>query len=246
MSVFGAYARYYDLLYQDKDYEGEVRYVGSLIDRHLNNGLNLLDIGCGTGRHADLFSRRGMKVSGIDRSEDMIRAARKSYPEINFQQGDFSTFGLDQKFDVITALFHVVSYINSDQELVSAFSNVSRHLKPGGLFIFDCWHGPAVLHHKPELRVKRLQDDAFRVVRIAEPDLIEAENRVDVNYQVFVGDEGGWDEFSESHSMRYLFANEIESFLDRAGMHLIHTEEWMTSRAPSRDSWGVVYVAEMT
>jgi hypothetical protein len=34
MSVFAAYSRYYDLLYRDKDYAAEARYVHELVQRH--------------------------------------------------------------------------------------------------------------------------------------------------------------------------------------------------------------------
>ena len=49
MSVFNEYARYYDLLYRDKDYVGEVEYVHRLLQAHAPGAQSLLNLGCGSG-----------------------------------------------------------------------------------------------------------------------------------------------------------------------------------------------------
>ena len=64
MIQFGSlYSQYYDLLYSDKDYEGEVDYVNTLLKENSNNAKTLLDMGCGTGAHAEIFCDKGYKVS---------------------------------------------------------------------------------------------------------------------------------------------------------------------------------------
>ena len=45
-------ADFYDELYESKDYTAEADYVDGLIQRHLPGAQSLLDLGCGTGRHA--------------------------------------------------------------------------------------------------------------------------------------------------------------------------------------------------
>ena len=76
MIQFGSlYSQYYDLLYSDKDYEGEVDYVNTLLRENSNNAKTLLDMGCGTGAHAEIFCDKGYKVHGIDLSEDMLKTA---------------------------------------------------------------------------------------------------------------------------------------------------------------------------
>src|SRR6478609_5890219 len=76
MSVFGNYSRYYDLLYRDKDFKGEAQYVHSLIERQRPGARSVLDLGCGTGRHASLLAERGYDVTGVDRSPAMLAEAR--------------------------------------------------------------------------------------------------------------------------------------------------------------------------
>jgi methylase of polypeptide subunit release factors len=66
MSVFGAYARYYDLLYRDKDYAAEAQYVHRLIQSHALGARSILELGCGTGAHAVLLAGEGYRIHGVD------------------------------------------------------------------------------------------------------------------------------------------------------------------------------------
>lgn len=243
MSVFDAYARYYDLLNQEKDYASEAQYVASLIKKHGGETSALIDIGCGTGRHAELLAAAGFEVEGLDRAEAMIAQARLRNPDIEYHVGDLCDFNLGKRFGVVSALFHVISYLTEDEQLKDAFQHIRDHLEPGGLLIFDCWHGPAVLHQQPEVRIRRLGDKGTRVVRIAEPEMLPDKNRVNVNFQVFVEENGNWSEFTEEHPMRYLFRPEIEKLLADSGMKILQAEEWLTGREPDEDTWSVVYVA---
>ena len=245
MSVFGTYARYYDLFYGEKDYEAEAAYVSSLVQKFTPGATSLLDLGCGTGRYTELFSRMGYKAVGMDRSEDMISMARQRNLNIQFDCGDICSFDLNTKYDVVVALFHVMSYLTTDHDLRQAFKHIKKHLEPGGLLVFDCWHGPAVLSTLPEVRVKRVQQGDTRLVRVAEPSMIAEENRVDVNFQVFVKENGTWGEFSETHSIRYLFQLEIIELLSNNRMQLLHAEEWLNAENPSKDTWNVVYVCQL-
>ena len=141
MSVFGAYSRYYDLLYEDKDYSKEAEFVSSIIRRHAPGARTVLDLGCGTGIHACTLARKGYQVTGLDRSADMLAKARERHGEagshgsgpVEFQQGDIRDFKLTHRFDVVVALFHVISYLPANSDLEAAFSRIRDHLKPGGL-----------------------------------------------------------------------------------------------------------------
>ena len=79
--VFNEYAQYYDLLYYDKNYELEAEYIDSLIKKYNSNTKKILDLGCGTGKHADILSKRGYRVHGIDLSECMLYEAQKKTAE---------------------------------------------------------------------------------------------------------------------------------------------------------------------
>lgn len=254
MSVFGAYSRYYNLLYKDKDYAGEAEYIHGLVHKYHPGAKTLLNLGCGTGRHDILLAGKGYDVTGVDMSKEMLAVALSNlstlnpHPllsSLNFHQGDIRTVSLGRTFDVVTSLFHVMSYQVTNADLLAAFATVREHLNPGGIFIFDCWYGPAVLTDRPAVRVKRLEDEDISVTRIAEPVMHPNENVVDVNYHVFIRDKanGEAEELKETHRMRYLFRPEIEFFLAQSGLTPIDSSEWMSGKAPGFDTWGVCFLA---
>jgi SAM-dependent methyltransferase len=252
MSVFGNYARYYDLLYRDKDYAGEVRYVCDLLQRYGAKVRRLLELGCGTGRHAELLAQQGFDVCGIDGSAVMLEqaqrraaAARAGRGALSFRQGDIRTFELSERFDAVLSLFHVVSYLTTNADLRALFGAVKRHLAPGGVFVFDFWYGPAVLTDRPSVRVRRLEDDVIDVTRLAEPVMHPQENVVDVNYEILIREKatGRQESVRENHRMRYLFQPELDLLLSDAGLAPVAAEEWMTAKQPGFDTWGVCCVA---
>lgn len=251
-AVFGSYSRYYNLLYQDKDYSGETEYLHRLVQTYRPGARSLLDLGCGTGRHDLLLSQKGYSVVGVDISEEMLKIANSQpVPDgflpsaVAFHLGDIRSVRLDRQFDVVVSLFHVISYQTSNDDLLRAFKTAREHLAPGGVFIFDFWYGPAVLTDRPAVRIKRLEDDEIVVTRIAEPVMQPNANLVDVNYQMLIRDKrsGGVEELRESHLMRYLFQPEIEMLLDGVGLDLVAAEEYLTGRPLGFDTWGACMVA---
>jgi len=183
----------------------------------------------------------------------MIRKARERIlgleeglrKRISFSQGDVRVERTGKPHDAVVSLFHVMSYQTSDEDLAGSFATAKAHLKPGGIFLFDCWFGPAVLAEGPSVRVKRLEDGKVRITRIAEPVLYAEQNKVEVKYLVLIRDkvEGTVEEISEIHPMRYLFTPEVERLLADTGLTLLESQEWMTGRRPGLDTWNVCYIA---
>ena len=254
MNVFGKYAHYYDLLYRDKDYAGETNFIHELIQKHAPNAKAILELGCGTGKHADLLSKMGYEVLGIDISREMLEAANRRLSDLkekraiklSFDRGDIRIYRTERRFDAVISLFHVMSYQTTNKDLQGVFETAKVHLKQGGVFIFDCWYGPAVLTDRPAVRIKRFEDDAIQVTRIAEPEIHANENIVDVNYHVFIKNKatGIVEELKETHCMRYLFKPEIDFLFEQAGFKFVDIVEWMTDRAPGFDTWGVCCVGK--
>lgn len=254
MKTFGHYAQYYNLLYQDKDYSSEADYVAALLRKYGSSIDTVLDIGCGTGLHAVYLAERGFHVHGIDQSVEMLEVAehrRNNLPQdikgrLVFSVGDARHLNLERQFDAVTALFHVMSYQTRNVDLTATLDSVGRHLQDNGLFLFDCWYGPAVLTERPEVRVKDLEDDKIKVVRVAEPVMLVNENVVEVNYRVMITDQnsGVIKEVREQHRMRYLFQPEVAYLLDEAGFSILDVFEYGTGRDPDSSTWGVCFIAQ--
>lgn len=244
--VFGLYAAYYDLLYRDKDYAAEAAFVAARLRAHRPQARSLLELGCGTGRHAALFFGMGFDVTGVDRSEGMLTRARVSGPGCSFHAGDIRELALGRRFDAVISLFHVMSYQTADADLAAALACASAHLAPGGLLLFDFWHGPAVLKTPPEVRVKEMADERIAVTRRADPEHHAQRRVVDVHFTVDIREQCGEraETLRETHSMRYFSMPELKGFLAAAGLQLLESGEWMTGAPESDDAWSVYCLAE--
>jgi SAM-dependent methyltransferase len=255
MTVFDHYARYYDLLYRDKDYAAEAQYVHMLLQKHASGSKKLLEFGSGTGRHATFLAQTGYSIYGIERSHKMIAHANSHLLQmplnikenLRFCQGDIRTIRIPEQFDAVIALFHVMSYQLTNEDLHNVFACAKAHLKSGGVFLFDCWYGPGVLSDPPTVRVKRFEDQKIAVTRIAEPVLHANENYVDVNYQILISDKATTrlEEFHECHQMRYLFTPEIREFFFRAGMRFVTFYEDLTEKPPAANTWNAYFIGNV-
>jgi SAM-dependent methyltransferase len=254
LKKFSDYAQYYDLLNQKKDYKQEVDYIISLLKKFAPDASNLLELGCGTGLHAINFAKNGYHVTGVDQSQDMINLARKRLKTspnsisnlVTFNIGDIRTYSFKKSFDAALSLFHVISYQITNHDLNQSFNTVSKHLKLGGIFVFDCWYGPAVITDKPYARNKKFEDDKIIVNRKAIPYIHPLKNRVDVHFYIKITNKktGESEDIKEIHSMRYLFNPEIELLLKMNNLKLLHSEEWLTGNKPDFDSWYVTFICE--
>ena len=245
--VFDKYAQYYDLLYQDKDYQRETDYILSYIKKHHPETINILEFGSGSGIHGRLLANAGFQVRGIERSQEMIDQGHSANlgknQNSNFSciQGDCKSTILGDDFDAVISLFHVLSYQTSNEEVLAMLKNAHRQLKPGGIFIFDYWYAPAVWYLGPKLRVKQVRNKQLAITRIAEPECFREQNIVKVNYQTFVEDlkSNHISKIKETHEMRAFNTEEIREFASQTGFTPLHSEEWLTSHTPSKDTWGV-------
>jgi SAM-dependent methyltransferase len=252
MSNFEKYAGYYDLLYGSKDYAGEVSYMIRIIRSWSPSAADVLELGTGTGRHGHLLAEHGFNVHGIDRSREMDAIARENAPQgcagsFTCQVGDICAVRLDRSFDAVVALFHVVCYQISNEALRATFETAAAHLRSGGLFLFDAWHGPAVRAQPPSVRTKTVSDAKRRVTRNAMPLVRSDSNVVEVVYNLECEDlnSGLIERFSETHPMRFIFLEEVERLAGETGLRLVQMEEFMTGVAPSDATWSVLYALQL-
>ena len=234
---FREYSKYYDLLYLDKDYVSEAQYVFQTLSTFQPELKQLLELGMGTGIHANLLGKKGLEITGIELSDSMAAKAREKGLEC--YTGSCTNFSLNKKFDAAISLFHVISYLTTNDDLLGTFQNVNKHLNVNGIFLFDIWYTPAVYNLKPEVRIKRLTDQEASITRIAEPVMHWNNNVVDVNYEIFIENENNNTKIIEKHPMRHFSLPELHLLAEITGFEFIHSEEWLTRAIPSQNTWGV-------
>jgi SAM-dependent methyltransferase len=237
------------LLYADKDYSAECDLLEGLFERSPNPVANVLDVGCGTGGHALELARRGYRVTGIDRSPSMLQIARDKATAAGvegvFKAGDLPDLDLVERFDAAILMFAVLSYVVTDDEIVRLLTSIGEHLNPGGVVIFDCWYGPAVLSQGPSERSKTVTSGDERWIRTAQGRIDASRNVCVVDYrlQKFRG-EVLVSETTEQHEMRFFSEPLLRALFAAAGFEL----RWLKAfpdvqRSADETTWNVIGLA---
>jgi SAM-dependent methyltransferase len=246
MENFKLYSKYYDLLYKDKDYKVESEYVLSVLNRFKSVEINsIIELGCGSGGHAQYLAKKNLRVTGLDQSAEMINLANSKQIS-NFEgfQRNITDFEVDKKFDCAISLFHVMSYLTQQELFLNALTCVNKHLHADGIFFFDCWYTPAVLNLKPSNRIKTISDEKYSVTRIAEPKNDYSTSTVNIDFKIFIEDLSNLkiSKFSELHKMRHFSILELELLSKMTGFEILNTEEFLTGEIPSENTWAISVV----
>ena len=250
MMAFNRYAEYYDLIYHDKDYEKECDFIEEILRKFSSQPIKtILDGGCGTGGHAIPLARRGYQVTGIDGSSIMLQHAKKKSSEkgvkLILHQSDLRHYDLREKFDAAIAMFAVINYLNTNEDLKAVFSTFRKHLKEGALLIFDVWNGLAVMRHLPSERLKIVEDSGTKVIRLIKPELHADKHLCLSHYKMLIIRNGTLvDEIEETHSVRYFFPLEIAHYLEDAGFQLLRISPFLDlKREIDENEWNMTIVA---
>jgi SAM-dependent methyltransferase len=252
-AVFGdLYAAHYDSLYGGKDYAAETSLIERAFDRFGDRaGIStVLDLGCGTGTHALMLGQRGFRVTGVDASPSMLRAAAAKAAAAGhagtWVEGDIRSVDLEREFDAVVFMFAVLGYMVENADLSAAFQNARRHLRPGGLVAFDVWYGPAVLTHRPTDALRVIGTPRGRLIRATRCALEIRRHLCHVTFTLLDVEDGRVrGEAEETHSTRFFFPLELEHHLTLAGFELRSLTAFPTlDKDPDDQSWYVFVVAE--
>lgn len=244
--IFEAYARYYDLLYQDKNYEEECNLIEQLLQKHCQKKVNtILDAACGTGGHAIRLARRGYKVIGFDASKIMIDQAKSKDNKVRFHVMDLRNFNIAHKFDACICMFAAMNYVPRNTEIQTTLSNIRRHLIVNGVFIFDFWNGLAVLRILPETRAKTVTGDGLRIVRFVQPELDAFHHLCKSHYHLIVTRGNRIvEEVRETHHVRYFFPQEIVHYLEEASFEVLQISPFPSLEGDVNETtWNAIAVA---
>jgi SAM-dependent methyltransferase len=177
-----------------------------------------LELGIGTGRLALPLSARGVPVQGIDLSPDMVAQlrAKPGAAAIGVTVGDFATTVVEGTFRLAYLVYNTIQNLTSQDDQVACFTNVGRHLEPGGCFVIEVEVPP--LRRLPpgetalafRVTPERLGFDTFDVAR-----------QLGVSHHYWVG-EGRYGTFSVPY--RYVWPAELDLMARIGGMRL--RERW--------------------
>jgi len=249
---FGEYSAIYDLIYADKDYAGEAAFVATLIEKYAppdRKPARVLDLACGTGRHAFELAARGYAVQGSDISGGMIEVARENAGrrglDVPFHACSFQTANsIAGPFEVVLAMFASLGYLTKAGDFALALRNVAGLLAPGGIFIFDVWNGSAVLRDFSAHKVRKVGDHQRTVERVSRTSVDSVREQATVNFDFTVAyADGQTRRFDEEHHVRFYFAQELSDLLAALGFAvLLRCPFLQPGRELESGDWNMTYV----
>jgi len=214
-ALFENYARKYDKECFVQGTTGECDFIEREIS--CDKSLKIIDIGCGTGRHAIELAKRGYNVTGIDLSESQLARAREKAKEagvaIDFQKHDARALPFDGEFDLAIMLCEGgFSLMETDEMNFEILKNATKALKNKGKFIFTTLNGLFPLFHSVNEFYKSAQKEGQSQCKECSFDL---ETFRDHNTVVFEDDSGNKKELKCNE--RYYVPSEITWLLKTLG-----------------------------
>ena len=209
-------AKYYDLIYHWKDYEKEANSIKDLIKKYKkSDGNQLLDVGCGTGKHLECFIDE-FSCSGVDINNEMVEEAKTKFKDVIFEQGDMIDFNLKTEFDVILCLFSSIGYVKTYSNLEKTMLNLSNHLKKGGVLIIEPWFTKSAYwvgtpgmttYDGKDVKIARLNSTKIEGnLSIMEMHYLIAEKDEDVIH------------FADTHALGLFETDKTLDFMEKAGL----------------------------
>jgi 2-polyprenyl-3-methyl-5-hydroxy-6-metoxy-1,4-benzoquinol methylase len=171
-TLFENYAKKYDEESFTQGTLGEVDFIEQEIKRTREQAglfsspkkeIKILDVGCGTGRHAIELAKRGYRVTGIDLSEAQLHRAREKADaqnlKIDFQKHDARNLHFEKEFDLAIMLCEGgFPLMETDEMNFEILQNVTKALKSHSKFIFTTLNGLFPLFHS----VKEFLEEAAK------------------------------------------------------------------------------------
>ena len=141
MNAYISLAQSYDRLTNDVDYAAVVEFYERILEREGLHPRTAVDLACGTGSVALLLAEKGLAVTAVDLSEDMLCVASQKAMEaglpVRFVQQNLACLRLPRAVDLAVCALDSLDYITDPTDCEKTIHRVYKALNPGGCFIFD-------------------------------------------------------------------------------------------------------------
>jgi len=235
------FVKYYDLIYDDKDYTYDVEVFKELTKNLDWSDLDILEIGAGTGNQTKLLARDARQVFCCETDPDFIDVFRNKLAASPLKNVALWAQPIEQaperKFGAAVAFFHVINYIRSDA-LASFLAGLARRMRPGAPFVADLWQGEAVFLSppKPERRMKKV--DSYEIDINIDPHFDRLNASVRLDYAITLAGDGQIERFTESLELQLWMREQLGRHFRDAGFSDLEFWDYRAfPRAADAESW---------
>ena len=219
MNAYHNLADSYDSLTLDVDYDAVVDFYEKILDREGVRPRTAADLACGTGSVALRLAQKGLQVTAVDMSEEMLCVAAQKAESLDnrpaFICQKLQQLHLPRGVDLAVCALDSMDYITNPEDCKLAIAKIYKALNPGGVFIFDV-NTPAKLKAMDGQVFLDENEDTFCVWR---GEFDEQTNICSYGMDLFQRKGNLWQRSFEEHQEYAYSEAQIVSYLKNAGFH---------------------------
>jgi len=242
---YNAFAGVYDRLMANVDYRVWADcFIRLLADRGIASG-EVCDLACGTGNMTLAMAKKGYRMLGVDRSEEMLRIAQQKAMKmgearIPFVCQDIRELTLPHPVDALVCANDGINYINDPGQAQKTFARIYTGLRPGGVFVFDV----STVYKLSLILGNRIMVHTQGDVNYIWENTWDADARLcRMDLTFFVKEGALWRRFCESHLQRGHEQDELIQWLWKAGFQDVQAGAAFSLRSPTGKEERLVFSA---
>lgn len=245
MTSYNSFARFYDGLMEDANYQKRCEYILTLANRHNHDMGITLDLACGTGSLTRELAKNGVDVYGIDASAEMLCEAMQKNSEeglnILYLRQKMQNLDLYGTIDTCVCTLDSINHVTNIDDVKKAFDRVGLFMDDNGLFVFDV---NTVYKHREILANNTFVLENDKVYCVWQ-NTLEKDDIVRINLDFFEEEDGVYYRSEESFCERAYSDKQIKEMLKDAGFEVEAVYGDMTFDMPKETEQRVIYVARM-
>ena len=242
MSGYSNFAKYYDILTIDVNYQARAEYIDNLFEQNQLKPEIVLDLACGTGSMSIELDKLGYEVIGVDSSIDMLSIAKEKAvdAEILFLCQKMENFDLYGTVNAVVCNLDSINHLSNIKKVEQCFNRVSLFLEKGGLFIFDI-NTPYKI--KNILGNNTFIYDYPEVYCIWQNSYSEKMKKIEFDLTFFEKNAMHYERFDEHFSEKEYSINSLTNILNKTGMEVLSIYNELTFDTITDESKRAVFVA---
>jgi len=246
-AIYKRFAEVYDEMGADRHSLKMTEYAFLMVNRFNVDVNTVLDLCCGTGSALKLFSELGWAISGVDASPAMLEMAEEKLAgrgallyEQTLPHLDVPLPG-ESGFDLITSFYDSLNYLLTKRDLKATYRAAYKHLRPGGLFVFDMNTDEALKVIWDGHVYADTQDDLAWIWKNVYD---ENKQSADCIATFFVKSGKHWERFTEVHTERAYKNSEIRAMLKEVGFTVRGIYKCATFEKATRKTYRIAVAAQ--